>query len=401
MAMSQAFDQVKAQEESLLCRSYSRYPIAVARGKGSRLWDVDGKEYVDLLAGIAVTGLGHCNDEVTAALVEQAGRLWHVSNLFYQEPQLELARRLLAESHHGKVFFCNSGAEANEAAIKLARRYMRKARKRDAYEIITLSSCFHGRTFGALAATGRESLSDGFTPLPDGFRQVEAGNLAALEAAVGPKTAAVMLEVVQGEGGVRPLPAEYLQGVERLCRDKDILLICDEVQAGLCRTGKFWAYQNFDLKPDIITCAKSLANGLPMGAMLATDEAAQGFEAGSHATTFGGGALVSAVASRTIEILRRDHLDARAAALGAEFRDKAEALRTRLGGAIAEVRGLGLMIGIELAEDGTEVWRELLRRGIICNLSHGRTLRLLPALTIDAADLDTFLETLEAILSGR
>ncbi len=399
--MSQAFDQVKEQEESLLCRSYSRYPIAVARGKGSRLWDVDGKEYVDLLAGIAVTGLGHCNDEVTAALVEQAGRLWHVSNLFYQEPQLELARRILAESHHGKIFFCNSGAEANEAAIKLARRYMRKVRKQDAYEIITLSSCFHGRTFGALAATGRESLSDGFTPLPEGFCQVEAGNLAALEAAIGPQTAAVMLEVVQGEGGVLPLPADYLQGVERLCRAKGILLICDEVQAGLCRTGKFWAYQNFGLTPDIISCAKALANGLPMGAMLATDEVAQGFVAGSHATTFGGGALVSAVAAKTVEILRRDHLDARAAALGAEFRDKAEALRKRLGGAIVEVRGLGLMIGIELAEDGTEVWRELLRRGIICNLSHGKTLRLLPALTIDAADLDTFLETLEAILSGR
>ena len=173
------------------------------------------------------------------------------------------------------------------------------------------------------------------------------------------------------------------------------------MQAGLCRTGKFWAYQNFGLTPDIISCAKALANGLPMGAMLATDEVAQGFVAGSHATTFGGGALVSAVAAKTVEILRRDHLDARAAALGAEFRDKAEALRKRLGGAIVEVRGLGLMIGIELAEDGTEVWRELLRRGIICNLSHGKTLRLLPALTIDAADLDTFLETLEAILSGR
>ena len=399
--MSHSFDQVKEQEEALLCRSYSRYPIAVARGKGSRLWDVDGREYVDLLAGIAVTGLGHCNDEVTAALVAQAGRLWHVSNLFYQEPQLDLARRLLAESHHGKVFFCNSGAEANEAAIKLARRYMRKVRGTDACEIVTLSSCFHGRTFGALAATGRESLSDGFTPLPGGFLQVEAGNLDALDAVTGPKTAAVMLETVQGEGGVRPLPAAYLEGVERLCRQKGILLICDEVQAGLCRTGRFWAYQHFGLTPDIVSCAKALANGLPMGAMLATDEAGRGFEAGSHATTFGGGALVSAVAAKTVEILRRDNLDARAAALGAAFRDKAEALRQRLGGAIAEVRGLGLMIGIELAGDGAPVWKELLRRGIICNLSHGTTLRLLPALTIDAADLDRFLETLEAILSGK
>lgn len=399
--MSQAFDQVKEQEESLLCRSYSRYPIAVARGKGSRLWDVDGKEYVDLLAGIAVTGLGHCNDEVTAALVEQAGRLWHVSNLFYQEPQLELARRILAESHHGKIFFCNSGAEANEAAIKLARRYMRKVRKQDAYEIITLSSCFHGRTFGALAATGRESLSDGFTPLPEGFSQVEAGNLAALEAAIGPQTAAVMLEVVQGEGGVLPLPADYLQGVERLCRAKGILLICDEVQAGLCRTGKFWAYQNFGLTPDIISCAKALANGLPMGAMLATSEAARGFVAGSHATTFGGGALVSAVAAKTIEIMERDGLVERAGRLGAEVRAAATALMQRVPGKIREVRGLGLMIGIELCADGTDVWKELIRRGFICNLSHGVTLRLLPPLNVDKADLDAFLATLEDILQGR
>ena len=399
--MSQAFDQVKEQEESLLCRSYSRYPIAVARGKGSRLWDVDGKEYVDLLAGIAVTGLGHCNDEVTAALVEQAGRLWHVSNLFYQEPQLELARRILAESHHGKIFFCNSGAEANEAAIKLARRYMRKVRKQDAYEIITLSSCFHGRTFGALAATGRESLSDGFTPLPEGFCQVEAGNLAALEAAIGPQTAAVMLEVVQGEGGVLPLPADYLQGVERLCRAKGILLICDEVQAGLCRTGKFWAYQNFGLTPDIISCAKALANGLPMGAMLATSEAARGFVAGSHATTFGGGALVSAVAAKTIEIMERDGLVERAGRLGAEVRAAATALMQRVPGKIREVRGLGLMIGIELCADGTDVWKELIRRGFICNLSHGVTLRLLPPLNVDKADLDAFLATLEDILQGR
>ena len=399
--MSHAFDQVKEQEEALLCRSYSRYPLAVARGKGSRLWDVDGREYVDLLAGIAVTGLGHCNDEVTDALVAQAGRLWHVSNLFYQEPQLDLARRLLAESHHGKVFFCNSGAEANEAAIKLARRYMRKVRGTDACEIVTLSGCFHGRTFGALAATGRDNLSDGFTPLPGGFLQAEAGDLDALDAATGPRTAAVLLETVQGEGGVKPLPAAYLEGVERLCRRKGILLICDEVQAGLCRTGRFWAYQNFQLHPDIVSCAKALANGLPMGAMLATDEVARGFVAGSHATTFGGGALVAAVAAKTVEILRRDNLDARAASLGAAFREKAEALRRRLGGAIADVRGLGLMIGIELAVDGAPVWTELLRRGFICNLSHGTTLRLLPALTIDAADLDHFLETLEAILSGR
>ncbi|WP_165064809.1 aspartate aminotransferase family protein [Desulfovibrio sp. ZJ200] len=396
--MSQAFNAVKTGEEDLLCRSYSRYPLAIARGKGARLWDVDGKEYVDLLAGIAVVGLGHCNDEVCEALERQSRKLWHVSNLFYQQEQLDLARLLLATSHHGKAFFCNSGAEANEACIKLARRYMRTIKQRDAYEIITLEGCFHGRTLGALAATGRESLSKGFTPLPEGFRQVPAGDLAALRAAVTPATAAVLVEVVQGEGGVVPLPADYLHGVEALCREKDIIFLCDEVQAGLCRTGKFWAFQNYDLKPDAISVAKSLANGLPMGAMLATDELARGFEAGSHATTFGGGALLSAAAAKTVEIMQRDHLAERAAALGARLKEQLAALQQRLPGKIREVRGLGLMVGIELTEQGPKVWEDLLHQGFICNLSHGTTLRLLPPLTIEQADLDDFVRLLEQIL---
>lgn len=396
--MSDTFSAVKAQEEALLCRSYSRYPVAVVRGKGSRLWDVDGKEYVDLLAGIAVTALGHCNDEVCAALEAQARKLWHVSNLFYQEEQLELARLLLSTSHHGKAFFCNSGAEANEACIKLARRYMRKVKQRDAYEIITLGGCFHGRTFGALAATGRESLSDGFTPLPEGFKQVPANDLAALEAAITPATAAVLVEVVQGEGGIVPLPGDYLRGVEALCRKHDILFICDEVQAGLCRTGTFWAFQQHGLTPDAISMAKSLANGLPMGAMLASDEMAKGFEAGSHATTFGGGALASGVAAKCVEIMLRDKLADRAAELGKHVMDRVRAIQDKLPGTVREVRGLGLMIGIELAVDAAAVWRELIARGFICNLSHGVTLRLLPALTIDKADLDAFIDTLEDIL---
>ena len=399
--MSEAFDAIVAQEENLLCRSYSRYPLAIARGKGSRLWDVDGKEYVDLLAGIAVIGLGHCHDEVCQTLAAQSHKLWHVSNLFYQQEQLDLAKVLLSTTHHEKAFFCNSGAEANEACIKLARRYMRTVKQRDAYEIITLGNCFHGRTLGTLAATGRDSLSNGFTPLPDGFAQVPAGDLDALRAAISPKTAAVLVECVQGEGGVLPLPAAYLQGVEALCREKDILFLCDEVQAGMGRTGKFWAFQNYGLTPDAISVAKSLANGLPMGAMLATSEAARGFVAGSHATTVGGSALVSAVACKTVEIILRDHLPERAAALGAHVLEAATALQQRLPGKIREVRGLGLMIGIELMEDGTRVWKELIQRGFICNLSHGVTLRLLPPLTIAQEDLDAFLQTLEDILQGR
>ncbi len=399
--MSQAFDAIRKKEESLLCRTYGRYPLAIVRGKGARLWDVDGKEYVDLLAGIAVAGLGHCNDEVCEALEKQCRKLWHVSNLFYQEEQLHLAELLLSTAHFGKVFFCNSGAEANEACIKLARRYMAVVRKRDAAEIITLEGCFHGRTLATLAATGRESLSHGFTPLPEGFSQVPFGDLAALEKAISPATAAVMLEVVQGEGGIKPLSADYLLGVQKLCREKDVLFICDEVQAGICRTGKFWAFQLHDLKPDVISMAKSLANGLPMGAMLATDEVARGFETGSHATTFGGNALASAVAAKTIEILLRDKLADRAAKLGTSFKEKLAAMQKRLPGKIQEVRGVGLMIGIEIGESCPAVWKELIVRGFICSLSHNTTLRLLPPLNIDEADLDAFAAALEDILKKQ
>lgn len=396
--MSKAFDEIAKKENELLCRSYSRYPLAIIRGQACRLWDVDEKEYVDLLAGIAVVGLGHCNPEICETLEMQAHKLWHVSNLFYQREQLELAEALLSTSHHGKAFFCNSGAEANEACIKLARRYMRKVKGRDAFEIITLKDCFHGRTLGALAATGRESLADGFTPLPGGFNQVPTLDLAALENAISPITAAIMVECVQGEGGVVPLPGDYLRGVESLCRKHGILLICDEVQCGMGRTGKFWAFQHSGLRPDAISVAKSLANGLPMGAMLATDEMSKGFEAGSHATTFGGGALASAVAKKVVEIMLRDDMAGRAGRLGAELMEWLETLRAKHPGKIREIRGLGLMVGIEIGEAAPQVWRELINRGFICNLSHNVTLRLLPPLTISREDLLAFTHTLEEIL---
>ncbi|MBO4334488.1 MAG: aspartate aminotransferase family protein [Desulfovibrio sp.] len=398
--MSQIFSSIKEREEKLLLRSYSRYPLAIVQGKMSRLWDADGKEYVDLLAGIAVTALGHCHEEIAATLEQQAHKLWHVSNLFYQEEQLELAEVLLSTTHHDKVFFCNSGAEANEAAIKLARRYYKKVKQRDAYEIITLEGCFHGRTLGTLAATGRQTLSDGFEPLPEGFRQVPINDIKAMEAAITDKTCAVLLEVVQGEGGVIPLPGDYLKALEALCRKKDILLICDEVQAGFCRTGCFWAFQNYGLQPDIISTAKALANGLPMGAMMATSEVAKGFEAGSHATTFGGGALTSAVATQVVRIMLRDRLAERAAKLGQALIAKLRDLQQRLPGKIKDIRGLGLMLGIEIGENCPQVWQELIHRGFICSLSHNVTLRLLPALTIDEADLTNFVQTLADILAS-
>lgn len=396
--MSQAFVDVKEKEEALLCRTYGRYPLALARGKGARLWDVDGKEYVDLLGGIAVTALGHSHEELCAVVARQAGLLWHVSNLFYQRNQLDLAEKLLSTSHHSRAFFCNSGAEANEAAVKLARRYMRHVKQRDAAEIITLSGCFHGRTLGTLAATARDSLSEGFAPLPEGFSQVAAGDLEALGKAVTSSTAAVLLEVVQGEGGIVPLPAEYLRGVENLCRERDILFLCDEVQAGMCRTGRFWAFQLYGLKPDVVSIAKALANGLPMGAILATEEAAKGFGPGSHATTFGGGELTSAVAAKTVEILLRDRMAERAADLGGHLKSRLESLKLSHPGKIREVRGLGLMVGIELVANGREIWEYLLSKGYICNLTHEKILRLLPPLVIERTDLDAFVAALEQAL---
>ena len=399
--MSSKFDAIRAEEERLLFKTYARYPIAIARGRGSRLWDCNGKEYVDLLAGIAVTGLGHCNEEIAATMAAQTRKLVHVSNLFYQEEPLALAKRLLGTAHFGKAFFCNSGAEANEAAIKLARRYQQRVKGKEAYEVITFEGCFHGRTLATVAATGQARFQDGFAPMPEGFRQIPWGDPAALEAAVSGKTAAVLLEMIQGEGGIRPVTREFAQAVARICREKDILFMADEVQAGLGRTGKWWCFQHFDVQPDVVTIAKALANGLPMGAMLATDDAARAFVTGSHATTYGAGALVSTVAGKVLEIMERDRLVERAGTLGQWAMGRFREIGKKLPGTIAEVRGMGLMIGIQLPFPAREVWETLIRKGFILNLTQETVLRLLPALTVSQEELESFAAALEEVLAAR
>jgi acetylornithine and succinylornithine aminotransferases len=395
--MSQ-FAILKKKEEELLFRTYGRYPIALKSGKGCTLWDFDGKQYVDLLAGIAVTDLGHCNEELAQVMEKQARKLIHVSNLFYQEEQLELAERLLKTNHCGKAFFCNSGAEANEAAFKLARRYQQRVKNNNRFEIISFSNCFHGRTLANIAATGVK-FQDGFAPMPEGFVQVPIGDLNALAAAINEKTAAIIMEMVQGEGGVLPVDRNYLKAVAALCREKGVLFIADEVQAGLCRTGAWWGFQLSGIEPDIVSSAKALANGLPMGAIMATDEVAQGFAPGSHATTFGGSPFVSAVACKTLEIMERDKLAERAAEIGTwavnRFRQIAEAVP----GAIADVRGAGLLIGIELTKPGKAVWEELLQRGFILNLTQDKILRIVPPLIIEKHELESFAVTLQDILA--
>jgi len=397
--MSGAFEALVKREQASIMNTYGRYPIAVEHASGSRLYDLDGREYVDLLGGIAVCNLGHCHPGVAEVIAAAAQKLVHVSNVFYQREQVELAEKLKATCHAGKVFFCNSGAEANEGAIKLARRYMRTVKKRDAFEIVTLSGSFHGRTMATLTATGQDKIKQGFEPLPDGFVTVPAGDLEAMKQAMTERTAAVLLEVVQGEGGVKPFPKEYLEGVAALCRERGVLFMADEVQCGMCRTGKFWAFQNYGLTPDVFTCAKALANGLPMGAVLATDEVAAGFVPGSHATTFGGGALVAAAACRVIDIMNEEGIAERAATTGAYAMSLLRGLQARYPYKIAEVRGLGLMIGVELTFPGKDVWKSLLDRGFVCNLTQGSVLRLLPPLTISQDDMKAFAENLREILS--
>ncbi len=398
---SATFESIKKQEEELLFRTYGRYPIAVKNGLGTKIWDCDGKEYIDLLAGIAVTTLGHCNEEIAQVMEKQARKLIHVSNLFYQEEQLVFASRILKTAHFDKVFFCNSGAEANEGAIKLARRYQQRVKNTNRYEVISFAGCFHGRTLATLAATGQAGLLDGFDPQTQGFLHIPYGSMEAVENAYSERTAAVLLEIVQGEGGIRPVPADFVEKLARFCKEKEILFMVDEVQAGMGRTGKWWAFQNYNVLPDVLTSAKAIANGLPMGAIMATDEIAKAFVVGSHATTFGAGAFVCAVADKVFEIIERDKLIPRAKELGDwamnRFREVAKAVPD----SIKEVRGLGLMIGIELAFPGKEVWNALIERGFILNLTKEKVLRLVPGLVISKEELELFAVALEDILKHR
>ena len=394
-------EDIKKNESALLCRTYGRYPLAVSRAQGTRLYTPEGRVYTDLLAGIAVCNLGHCHPELAEVMAAQARKLVHASNLFYQEEQVELARKLLATTHLQRVFFCNSGAEANEGAIKLARRFMREVRGEDRYEIITLSGSFHGRTLGTLTATGQDKIKTHFGPLPEGFALAPFGDLTAMERIMSPRTAAVLVETIQGEGGVIPLPEDYAHGLEKLCADRGVLLMVDEIQTGIARTGKFWAHQHFGLKPQIITAVKALAGGLPMGAVMCTEEVAGGFPPGSHGTTFGGNALISAVAAKVIDIIERDGLCEQAASLGEWFRNRLERVKDRHPGQIVQIRGLGLMVGIELARPGADIWRALLDKGFVLNLTQGTVLRLLPPLVITQRELEGFAQALDEILSGR
>lgn len=384
---------IAEREAAAVLQTYGRAPVTFVRGDGCRLYDEDGKEYLDCLAGIAVVAVGHANPAVAAAAARQMTRLVHVSNLYYTVPQVELAERLTALSGLDRVFFANCGATANEAAIKLARRWGQKRRGAGCYEVVSLLDSFHGRTLAALAATGQPHKQEAFAPLPPGFRQVPPGDIDAAAAAVGPETAAVLAETTQGEGGVVPLDAGYLQELRALCDERDVLLIFDDVQAGLGRTGYWFSWQQLGVAPDIATLAKALANGLPIGACLASERAAA-FDYGDHATTFGGGPVITAAALAVLDEIEVRGLLANCLERGAQFEARLKAVE-----GVTAVRGRGLLIGAVLdsprSAEATEAARD---NGLLVNNVTPDTVRFTPPLVITPEEVDEAVSKFEASL---
>ncbi|MEK4372118.1 aspartate aminotransferase family protein [Paenibacillus sp. FSL R5-0473] len=376
-----------AQTESSLFQTYARYPISLVKGKGSWLWDDQGNRYLDFMCGLAVTSLGHAPEKVGAKLKAQIDELWHVSNLFQIPGQEKAAALLTANTCADAVFFCNSGAEANEAAIKVARRYHQKVKGTDRYEVITFAQSFHGRTLATLTATGQDKVKEGFLPLPAGFVTVPLHDIPALEAAIGPNTAAIMLEMVQAEGGVYPVEPEFVKHVRKLCDENGLLLIVDEVQTGMGRTGKLFAHEYYGIEPDVFTVAKGIGSGFPVGAMLGKGFLRDAFTPGSHATTFGGTPLASSVVIATIETMLEDRLPERAAEMGEYLMSS---LRNRLAGNsfVKEVRGLGLLVGIECAEPVGDIVLAGQKRGILFVSAGPNVIRLLPNLYVSKEEID-------------
>lgn len=380
-------------------KTYGRYETVMVQGHGCNLIDADGKEYLDFLAGIAVCVLGHCHPKVTQAICQQADKLVHVSNLYHTEPQTRLAEILINHSFADRIFFCNSGAEANEAAIKLARKFSDEGR----YEIISLEGSFHGRTLATVAATGQPKFHQGFEPLPAGFRHAPFGDLGALERLITEQTCAILCEPLQGEGGVRPLSVEYLAGIRSLCDRHGLLLIFDEVQVGLGRTGTLFAYEQLGVTPDIITLAKALANGLPMGAMLATERVATAFEPGSHASTFGGNPVAAAAALVVMEELLSPGFLADVVTKGTYFQKQLENLVRDFPGIASKARGLGLIQGLvltpEYAPKGGAMVNQLFKMGYLINFAGNVALRFLPPLIVTTAEIDRLIDALRKVFT--
>ncbi len=369
---------------------YGRYPIALVKGKGSKVWDDERNEYIDALAGIAVNSLGHCHPRIVNVIQKQAAKLMHVSNFYYNEPQSDLAEKLVKLSGLDKVFFCNSGAEAVEGAIKLARKYAFNKGKTGV--IISMDNSFHGRTLGTIVM-GKDKYQSGFHPMPSGYKRVPFNDVKALELSVDENTIGIILEPIQGEGGIVEATQEYLNKARQLCDKFDIPLIFDEVQCGIARTGKMFAYEHYGVKPDILALAKALGSGFPIGAVAAREEVAAAFEHGNHGTTYGGNPLACAVALETLETMEDEDICEMARVRGSYLMTRMKDLSTNWN-AIKEVRGKGLMIGIELNFPGAEVVKEMLNRGVLSNCASGNVIRIVPPLVITKDEIDTVVNVL-------
>ena len=376
--------------------NYSRLDRVIVKGEGCYLYDADGNKILDMFPGWAVSGIGHCHPKVVEAIQKQAGRLLHIDNTFYSEPQGKLAKLLSERAFGGKCFFCNSGAEANEAALKLARLHT----SQEKYKFITAEGSFHGRTFATLTATAQPKHHEGFLPLLPGFVYVPFNDIAALESAFSEEVAAVMVEPIQGEGGINVATAEYLASIRRLCDENGALMILDEVQTGMGRTGKWFGYQHFDVEPDIMTMAKALGGGVAIGAMMAKEEVAASLVPGKHASTFGGNALACAAAIAVIEAIEENNLLENAVELGQYTKDKLGQLKQKHY-VIDNVRGIGLMIGVQLTRAGTEIVDKCLDKGLRINCTCNSVLRFMPPMIATESQIDQAVDILDGVLSEK
>jgi acetylornithine aminotransferase len=389
--------EIIQKADQVIAKTYKRFPIVIAKGKGCTVWDTDGKKYTDFVAGIAVCNLGHAHPQVSKALCMQADTLFHVSNLYYTIPQVDLAYWLTENSFADRVFFCNSGAEANEAAIKLARKYFKEKGETGRYRIISMEHSFHGRTMATLSATGQDKIKQGFEPVLEGFDYVPFSDISALRGTIGPSTCAVLIEPIQGEGGVRCPDPGYLKAVRQVCDDAGILLIFDEIQTGMGRTGRLFAYEHFGIPPDIMTLAKALANGLPIGAMLAREEVADAFGPGSHASTFGGTPVVTAASLEVVRVLSEENIIDHCKNIGVYFKERLSWLKDRHE-VIEDVRGMGLLLGMKLRIQGDQIVASCMEKGFLINCIQGNILRFIPPLIIEEQEIDALIACLDEIL---
>ena len=393
-------EELERYSSQYLMQTYARVPISIVRGQGCKVYDAEGREYLDFVGGIAVNSLGHGHPDLVTAIEKQARHLIHTSNLYYSEPQVQLAQQLVELSFGQKVFFCNSGAEANEAAIKLARKYSTETFGPERFEIITMHNSFHGRTLATLTATGQTKVHQGFAPLLAGFTYATLNDIESVKSHITDRTAAVLVEPIQGEGGVVVADQTFMQELRTLCTERQILLMFDEIQTGIGRTGTMFAYEQYGIQPDVMTLAKGLGGGVPIGACIAVDNVAQAFGPGSHGSTFGGNPLACAASLAVLRVLVDSQLLEKIRTVGSYLKKGLQELQARIP-LIKDIRGVGLLQGIELSVEGKSVVQDCLTRRVLINCTMDRVLRLIPPLIVTQKEIDQLLKVLSDVLIKR